>query len=137
MSFTKQQAEFMKRCFDELIGERKFIETSWYAYKAYDDPLESEVRTLKEKNAVQIFEYEHALGNYGFNISTSYGATGSPDNFECITIDAGKYTINFKYLDGKEVKVYRCFTVIPSEEGFDREYLMKWRNMQDESWRLA
>lgn len=136
MSFTKQQAEFMKRCFNELIGERKFIETSWYAYKAHHNPLESEVRTLKDENAIQIFEYEHAPGSYGFNISTSYGVTGGPDNFKCVTIDAAKYTIHFKYLEGQEVKIYRCFTVIPPEGGFDREYWMKWRDMQEESWRL-
>lgn len=146
MSFTKQQVEFMKRCFDELIGERKFIETSWYAYKAHYDPLESEVRTLKNENAVQIFEYEHVAGdsllkvpsgNYNFNIATSYGVTGGPDNFKCVAIDAEKYTIHFKYLEGQEVKIYRCFTVIPPEGGFDREYWMKWRDMQEESWRMS
>lgn len=134
MAFTKNQAEFMKRVFGDLIGDRKFIEVSWYGYKAHSHPLEAEARTL---NKVNVYEYEHAPGSYGFNIGTSYGVTGCPDDFKCVSIDADDFTIHFRYLEGKEVKVYRAFVVLKPDDGFDREYWMKWRNAMEESWKLA
>lgn len=130
MNFTKQQVEFIQLAFKSLIGERRFVECSWYAYKSHSSPIEIQILTLKPEG-VQFFEYDHEPGSYGFNIGTSYGVTGCPDGFKNFHIDADHRTIHFKYTSTSEI-VDRSFRPIDDD---DSDWHL-WNEFMRESWKL-